>query len=49
MCQQGDQGRIKKYQETNECITQNLWETMKEDLRGNIIAIEVYLKMIEKS
>ena len=43
---------IKKFLETNgnECITlQNLWDTAKAILRGKFIAIQAYLKKIEKS
>ena len=41
---------IKNFPKTNEkelTITQNLWDTAKEVLRGNFIAIEAYLKKIE--
>ena len=40
---------IKKFLETNEnelTIVQNLWDTMKVVLRGQFIAIQVYLKKI---
>ena len=41
---------IKKFLETNEnelTTTQNLWDTVKAVLRGNVIVIQVYLKKIE--
>ena len=43
---------IKKYLETNDngdTMTQNLWDTAKAVLRGNFIAIQVYLKKQETS
>ena len=43
---------IKKFLETNEnelITVQNLWDTVKAVLRRKLIAIEAYLKMIEKS
>ena len=43
---------ITKYLETNEnehTTTQNLWDTAKAVLSGKFIAIQVYLKKIEKS
>ena len=43
---------IKEYLQTNEneCITaQNLWDTGNAVLRGKFIAIQAYLKKIEKS
>ena len=45
-------GEIKKYLETNDngdTMTQNLWDTAKAVLRGNFIAIQVYLKKQETS
>ena len=42
---------IKKHPEINEnehTITQNLWDTAKAALRGKFIAIQAYLKKIEK-
>ena len=45
-------GEIKKYLETNEnehTTAQNLWDTAKAVLRGKFIAIQAYLKKIEKS
>ena len=44
-------GEIKKYLETNEnehTTTQNLQDTVKAVLRGKFIAIQAYLKKIEK-
>ena len=41
---------IKNLLETNEnelTTTQNLWDTTKADLRGNLIVIQAYLKKIE--
>ena len=43
---------IKKFLETNEnehTTEQNLWDTAKTVLRGTFIAIQDYLKKIEKS
>ena len=43
---------IRKYLETDEnehTTTQNLWDTVKAVLRGKFIAIQAYLKKIEKS
>ena len=43
---------IKKYLETNENehkTTPNLWNTAKAVMRGKFIAIQAYLKKIEKS
>ena len=43
---------IKKFLETNEnelTAIQNLWDTAKAVLRGKFIAIQAYLKKIEKS
>ena len=43
---------IKKFLETNENeikTTQNLWNTAKAVLRGKIIAIQAYLKRIERA
>ena len=43
---------IKIYIETNEnenTTTQNLWDTVKEVIRGRFIAIQAYLKKQEKS
>ena len=43
---------IEKYLETNEnehTTTPILWDTAKEVLKGKFIAIQAYLKMIEKS
>ena len=43
---------IKEYLQTNEneCITaQNLWDAGNAVLRGKFIAIQAYLKKIEKS
>ena len=44
---------IKKYLETNEKekehTTQNLWDTVKAVLREKFIAMQAYLKKIEKS
>ena len=43
---------IKKHLETKESEHteyQNLWDTAKAALRGKFIAIQVYLKKIEKS
>ena len=43
---------IKKYLETNEyehTTTQNLWDTVKAVLRVKFVAIQIYLKKIEKS
>ena len=42
---------IKNFLKTNEnelTTTQNLWDTAKAVLRGKFIAIQVYLKRIEK-
>ena len=42
---------IKKFLETNEnehTTAQNLWDTVNSVLRGKFIAIQVYLKKIEK-
>ena len=42
---------IKNFLETNEnelTTTQNLWDTAKAVLRGKFIAIQAYLKKIEK-
>ena len=42
---------IKKFLETSEnelTTTQNLWDTEKAVLRGKFIAIQAYLKRIEK-
>ena len=42
---------IKKYLETNEnehITTQHVWDTVKTVLRGKFIAIQAYLKKIEK-
>ena len=44
--------KLKKFLETNEnehTIAQNLWDTAKAVLRGKFIAIQAYLKKIEKS
>ena len=41
---------IKNFLETNEnelTIIQNLWTTVKADLRGKFIAVQAYLKKIE--
>ena len=35
--------------ENENTTTQNLWDTMKEVLRGKFIAIQTYLKKQEKS
>ena len=35
--------------ENENTTTQNLWDTMKEVLRGKFIAIQAYLKKQEKS
>ena len=43
---------IKKYLETNEnehTTTSKLWDVVKAVLTGKVIAIQVYLKKIEKS
>ena len=43
---------IKKYLETNDSentMTQNLWDAAKAVLRGNFIAIQAYLKKQETS
>ena len=43
---------IKKFLETNEnelTTIQKLWDTVKAVLRGKFIAIQVYLKKVEKS
>ena len=43
---------IKKYLETNgneNMMTQNLWDAAKAVLRGNFIAMQSYLKKLEKS
>ena len=43
---------IKIYIETNEnenTTTQNLWDTVKEVIRGRFIAIQAYLKKQEKN
>ena len=43
---------VKKFLETNEnkhTTSQNLWDTAKAILRGKFIAIQAYLKKIEKS
>ena len=43
---------IKKFLETNKneiTTTQNLWDTAKAVLRGKIIAIQAYLKRIERA
>ena len=45
------QKEIRIYIETNEnenTTTQNLWDSVKEVLRGRFIAIQVYLKKQEK-
>ena len=52
MASQWDQGRNQKVSETNEnehTTAQNLWDTAKAVLRGKFIAIQAYLKKIEKS
>ena len=43
---------VKKYLQTNEnehTTTKNLWDTEKAVMRGKLIAIQAYLKKIEKS
>ena len=45
-------GEIKKYLETNDnenTMIQNLWDAAKAVLRGELIAIQSYLKKQEKS
>ena len=52
MGQKWDQGRIKRYLETNEDeskTAQNLWDTGKAVLRGKFIALQAYLKKQEKT
>ena len=51
MGQERDQGRNQKLSGNNEnelTTTQNLWDTAKAVLRGKFIAIQAYLKKIER-
>ena len=43
---------IKKYLETNDnenTMSQNIWDAAKSVLRGKFIAIQYYIKKLEKS